>query len=246
MKTLIVHDSSICPEISNVDIFEATVDFDNHGTLIFNGRNKLRRVNMRGVEVAVKRFKKFNIIRKITRRFRKSKARRAYFNALKLWQLGFETPIPIAFVEKRNWWGALVDSYYLCQYRNITPIDVVLDNPKALERFADYAVSLHSAGILHHDLNRTNVCFDPKNPESLMLIDINRMSFGKVSVRDRRNNLQRFCKSGDVFNSFTKLYLQKAGLPSYLLPKWIAAKQRWDARRKRKKAFKKFLKRILP
>lgn len=246
MKTLIVFNSDIWPEISLADISEVITDFDNHGTLIFNGRNKLRRVDICGIDVAVKRFKKFNLIRKITRRFRKSKARRAYFNALKLCQLGFETPTPIAFVEQRNWWGALVDSYYLCQYRNITPIDAVLDNPKALELFAEYAVKLHNAGVLHHDLNRTNVCFDPKNPDNLMLIDINRMSFRKASLRDRRNNLQRFCKSGDVFNTFTKLYLHKAGLPSDLLPQWIVAKQRWDDRRARKKVFKKFLKKILP
>lgn len=241
MRTVIEINPAFRPYITAEDVLRITDGFDGCGELIFDGRNKLRRVDVCGADVVVKRFKPFNAIRRISRRFRRTKAERAYHNGLKLIELGVKTPEPLAYVEKHNWWGALVDSFYICRYQELQSLESVMSDPKALDAFADFAARLHSLGILHHDLNKTNVCFNPQKPYDYWVIDINRMNFRTPSLRDRRDNLQRFCKSGEIFNTFTAKYLDKAGLPDSLLPDWIAAKDRYERRRNRKKAFKRFI-----
>lgn len=245
MKTRIEINPAFAPAVTTDAVMRVVSDFDNCGELVFDGRNKLRRVNICGADVVVKRFKPFNAIRRISRRFRRSKAIRAYYNGLKLMELGIMTPEPLAYIEVRNWWGALVDSYYICRYQSLQALETVFDDDDALNCFATFAVELHTAGVLHHDLNRTNVCFDPANPARFWLIDINRMTFCKPTIRDRRDNLQRFCSSGPMFEKFTAKYLSEAGLDAELLPSWIAAKANWDNRRAQKKKFKKVLKKVL-
>ena len=98
MQTVIEINPAFQPAVSREDILAVADNFDGVGELIFSGRNRLRRVTVGGADVVVKRYKRFNAVRKVTRRFRPSKARRAYHNALRLIELGIKTPAPLAYV----------------------------------------------------------------------------------------------------------------------------------------------------
>ena len=161
MQTVIEINPAFQPAVSREDILAVADNFDGVGELIFSGRNRLRRVTVGGADVVVKRYKRFNAVRKVTRRFRPSKARRAYHNALRLIELGIKTPAPLAYVEKRNAWGALTDSYFICAYAPMQPLKSVMHDRRAIESFANFTARLHKLGIIHGDLNRSNVVFTP-------------------------------------------------------------------------------------
>lgn len=49
--------------------------------------------------------------------------------------------------------------------------------------FAQYTANLHQAGIMHRDYSPGNILFDQIDGEyHFMLVDINRMTFGEISV----------------------------------------------------------------
>lgn len=105
-----------------------------------------------------------------------------------LLEKGFETPVPIAYVEERKF-GLIAHSYFISKQspyrRNFYEFgnadvnycrDVIIS-------FARYTANLHQAGILHRDYSPGNILFDYIDGEyHFTLVDINRMTFGKISV----------------------------------------------------------------
>lgn len=247
MQTVIEINPAFEPAVSKEEILSVADNFDCSGELVFSGRNQLRRLALGGADVVVKRYKRFNAIRKVSRRFRPSKARRAYRNALKLIELGVKTPVPLAYVEKHNAWGALVDSYFLCAYVPIQPLKSVMHNDAAIESFAVFTARLHDLGIVHGDLNRTNVVFTPVEAEGndgdanfdWQLIDINRMHFcDRLTLAERRANTLLFSEPDRVYDVFVRAYLHASGLPESLFASFVKAKVDRDRRRKIFRAIK--------
>lgn len=58
---------------------------------------------------------------------------------------------------------------------------------------ADAIHAMHDAGVCHADLNAYNILLDPD--EAVWLIDFDRATIGRVSSRQRHNNLQRLRRS---------------------------------------------------
>ena len=254
MQTVIEINPAFQPAVSREDILAVADNFDGVGELIFSGRNRLRRVTVGGADVVVKRYKRFNAVRKVTRRFRPSKARRAYHNALLLIELGIKTPAPLAYVEKRNAWGALTDSYFICAYAPMQPLKSVMHDRRAIESFANFTARLHNLGIIHGDLNRSNVVFTPvadgaELPQEIdwQLIDINRMHFrDSLTLTERRANTLLFSEPDEVYETFARAYLRASGLPDTLLPSFIRAKILRDRRRTLFRAIKHPLRTLRP
>ena len=67
------------------------------GTKIFQGRNRIYRATIGGIDLTVKEFRVPSLANRIAYTFfRKGKARRSYDNAMTLGKLGIGTPEPIA------------------------------------------------------------------------------------------------------------------------------------------------------
>ena len=220
--------------------------FTSASEVLWNGRNKIKAFKIEdGKEAVVKKFKPLNLIQKLSSAFRLHKAEKAYINGLELIKRGFHTPFPIAYVEIRNW-RFIKDAYYICERNDMPPIEDLLyrddwDKDLALA-FAHFAVQLHQKGILHHDLNDTNVRFAKRNNEyEFSLIDINRMSFynsiDDIPMKERIENLTRFTGNIDLFECVAREYAKSCGLPiAEWTKKAVEQKKRHDRnwyRRKR-------------
>ncbi len=167
----------------------------NQGTLLYDGRNQIRLFEVDGDF------------------FRKSKARRSYENAIGLKVRGFSTPQEVAYMEERCA-GLIRQVYYVCTYTNSQPIKprLIEQEPfdEALaEAYAHYVALLHEKGVLHRDLNPTNVLYQKKGEEyEFELIDINRMQFfdGCVPQAECMENLTLFWWLSPVYRYILKIY----------------------------------------
>ena len=171
--------------------------------------------------MAVKRYKKPGLIKKIIYRFRRPKALRAYDNELSLKALGFSTPEPVGRIITYNSLGCPVDSFYICLFVEMPPLVRFFEHPDGFDRnviaaFALYVAELHLRGVLFDDLNNSNVLVDirPDKSVNFSLIDINRMRFmnpARVSLIERFRNISRFCYDRpDIFEFFAEKYIEAA------------------------------------
>ena len=169
---------------------------DHTARQIYRGaRNTLYDVaNSDGRHLCVKHFRKAKFPNSyIYTTLRHSKARRSYDHARQLLALGFLTPQPIAWSERRKGLK-LLDSYYICEYLdlpNIRDWGKLPDAERIIEALASFMVELHRAGVYHRDFSPGNLLVERKNDGSyrFYLVDINRMQFG---VTDRRKLMSMF------------------------------------------------------
>lgn len=154
--------------------------------IIYEGRNRVARVVCDGKPLIVKEFKVPNIInRYVYVTLRKSKARRSFENALRLLQMDFGTPAPIAWMECRNTLS-LGLSYYICEEVRGKDLRSLTAKPEAeplIHALAREMGRLHSAGVWHKDFSPGNILYTSETREGKMLfkfylIDLNRMQFG--------------------------------------------------------------------
>lgn len=73
--------------------------------------------------------------------------------------------------------------------------------------FAQYTANLHQAGIMHRDYSPGNILFDRIDGEyHFMLVDINRMTFGEISVDMGCANFARLWGQKAFFEMLAKEY----------------------------------------
>ncbi len=220
--------------------------FDSIGKTIFRGRNILKSDIAEGRQVVVKFFGYDNTLKKIINRFRIGKAEKSFRNAVHLQKLGVSTPGPVAYTEDKSPAGFRLRQYYVCDYSAAEAIagevsDPVNYNPGFMKALARFIAGLHSKGILHKDLNNTNIRYDREGADyRFSLIDINRMRFagnGGLTVAERLDNLVYFSGQTDGFGFFVRAYLEASGLPSGLYERAMKVKRRHDSAYGRKKRF---------
>lgn len=219
--------------------------FDHTGTVIFANRNTIRKFELGGTALIVKRFRRPNLLAGIGYSLQHdSKAHKALRNGLELIKRGFRTPWPYAAVEIWNDHGMrLTDCYYICGECTATlDLAQTLNDPKTPDadvarRFALFAAELHRKGVMMTDLNSTNVLFDRKDfvgddpAKWFQLIDINRMSFimnekdDPFSLSQRLENLTRFTGKLEVFRLVARHYAEAFGLPADELEKKAVARK---------------------
>jgi len=241
---------------------EALADFTNEvpgrfgheGKLLFKARNEVRLMEAGGRLLAVKRFKRMGPLLQFANRFKRSKALNSYNNACRLVAIGVPTPYPVACIETRDGMGFLKDSYYICDYVGLPPICDGLNeagdfNREMARAFARFAAMLHQKGVLHHDLNSTNVMFNHADGGyTFTLIDINRMKIyaspDTIPIDECLKNLTRFSCFSDMFRYFLKEYLTARNMPESLYDKAILIKRKHDSAYARKKKITRTLKNI--
>lgn len=190
--------------------------FQNKGELIFKKRNEVKRFYTDHGEWIVKRYKTPNIFQQLAYTFwRKSKAERAFLYAEKLLSLGIDTPIGIAYLEKRKgiWFD---DSYFISMACPYPPVfQLLIEKPDFDKELADaltlFFVKLHQKGILHGDLNLDNILYhiDDKCEYHFSVIDTNRTLFkSKPTPKECLDNLKRVTHRRDLLQYIVEKYAE--------------------------------------
>lgn len=187
------------------------------GTTIYDGRNKVVRIEHDGEIMMVKCFKKVNIIQQIAYTFfRKSKAERAFLFAGEFAKRGISTPQRIAYIEEKRC-GLFLKGYFISEEVKGTECHLLLrEVEKFPTRLADavmeHTILMHSKGILHGDLNLSNyLCEEKDGCYHFNMIDINRSRFcdGYPSHEDCLKNLVRMTHRRDLYEYLVGSYARQ-------------------------------------
>lgn len=202
----------------------------------------------RRLMVVVKEFKKPNLVNAyVYTTVRTSKAERSYRNAMKMSELGFLTPEPVAYGEVRN--GIkLVSSCYICrELVGASEMRNWEDFPNAatlIPAFAREIYRLHKAGVWHKDFSPGNILYKETAADTydFYYVDLNRMKFG---VHDRKRQMSMF-RSINLNPAETRklagYYAEVAGLEKAATEKEALEQLAgYFAERGRKAKFKKLL-----
>lgn len=155
-----------------------------------NRRNVVELARIGRTNVVIKHFRRPNALNALVYdRFRPSKARRSYDNALRLPTLGIDTPEPVALITDRCA-GLLTDSWYISLHVPAPPIgesvteadrtrlDSRFQTDTMLKAFGKFALTLFEKGIFQHDFNRSNFLVENTDGNfRFYMVDINRMEF---------------------------------------------------------------------
>lgn len=195
---------------------------DNEGTWIYGGRRNLIKsfIAPDGTPLVVKRYHKPKGINLLVYSYgiRKPKGERAYRYAAVLNEHGVETPEPVAYIEHRGG-GLLLDSYLItlqCPYSHrmyelgdAAP-DVYEPMAKALAAFTAH---MHDEGILHLDFSPGNILWekDTAGNYHFSLVDINRMRFGKISMKAGCKSFSRLWGPKAFIVMLVKEYASRRG-----------------------------------
>lgn len=193
--------------------------FEKQGKTIYKARNELRVIEVGGISINAKCYRKPILINRIIYTFfRKSKARRAYEYALALQAKGIGTPEPLAYLEiKSN--GLLSHSYFVSKHipefrmmREFADGSDITGREDIIQAFGIFAAHLHDAGILHLDLSIGNILFR-KDEEGIQfwLVDLNRMKFCTIDKEKGCKNFERLRGNNDFFQLLANSYAKARG-----------------------------------
>lgn len=187
--------------------------FEKEGKTIYASRNIIKVMSASGMEFNVKRYGIPAFMNRIIYSFfRLPKGKRAFAYPRQLLSKGFETPVPVAYVEQRVC-RLIRYSYFISLQvpyrRNFYEFgDADIDDSREIViAFARYTAALHEAGIMHKDYSPGNILFDKvDNTWHFSLVDINRMYFGKVSIEKGCANFARLWGQKSFFILLAKEY----------------------------------------
>lgn len=194
-------------------------NFTNIGEIIYDERNTLRKVTTDdGLVLCIKRYRRpIFINRLIYSFFRLPKAQRAYQNALILQSRSINSPTPVAYIicDKS---GLITDSYLVtlyCDYEHLMR-EFTLNYKPELENvirpFARYTALIHSKDILPTDYSPGNILFRQQgNDYEFSIIDINRMEFKPVGLKEGAYSMRRICANRHFFEVFADEYSHVRG-----------------------------------
>lgn len=182
----------------------------------------------------------------IYRTMRRPKAMRAFENATRLRELGFDTPEPVAAVCQLSA-GRFGRSYYVCRYledwSDLRSAEKRPDFANLARSLAAYMNRLHAAGVFMKDFTQGNILFRPDGTGDFQfsLIDINRMEF---DVRDHRKLMANFGAVLDTAEGLAVLAREYAALqpePEATELEALDIYRRRQARLWRKRHIKEFI-----
>lgn len=228
-------------------------DFFNKGNLIVQGsRNTIKSNILDGEKVNIKFFKKPGFIKSIIYSFfRSTKAKRSFDYANYLIENKIETPFPIAFIENRNKFGLLEDSYYICKQidydftiRELIHDPLFEEREIILEQFTEFTFKMHEANVnfLDHSPGNTLVVKKKKSEYLFYLIDLNRMKFQKMTIEDRMDNFKKMWLSKLMVKIISKKYAEISHLSEEKLHEILLEKAtQFKTKITKKKYFKRKL-----
>lgn len=214
IKNIVIH-----PDDADLHdfILELPQTFALTGKTLYTGRNVVKAFEVNGRTWVVKRYKRPNIVQRIAYSFfKKSKAERAYLYAEKLRQRGIRTPREVAYMELQE--GVLLsDSFFVSEVCELPSLSQLLGNGyfdrDAADALARQLVVMHEKGVMHGDLNLTNILYK-KNGDGdfeFWFIDTNRSSFIQPDKDDCLNNLKRLTHDRELLKYVVERYAVERG-----------------------------------
>lgn len=200
-KTISQKYASLKPWLDDIDRH-----FEQEGEVVYTGRNLIKefkdvRGNGVGHDVNVKRYHSPRGINALiySLGIRSPKGVRAYEYARILTGKGIGTAEPIAYIENRDCWGVIKESYLVTQHVpfNMEMYDIGNAPEGTYEDLAQslaaFTADLHDKEIMHKDYTPGNILVSKTSGGgySFTLVDINRMYFGKVTMEMACKNLCR-------------------------------------------------------
>lgn len=255
----------IAPEFAGLagDLETMEAQFAANVDILHTKRNVLKKMQLDVHTVVAKAFKRPALIQGfVYASWRKSKALRSFEHAARLERLGISTPPPIAAIEhKAN--HQLTDSYYITLHHPhdysmeavLHAIEKLNSSDKAndtivfkrnlatLQSFVRFTYTMHQAGVLHCDHNAGNTLIrENGNDDQFTVIDINRMQFKSLTLRERLNNFVRLSDHPIVLNTIADSYAQCMEISPNVCFKQLMQLKRQHWRRLRlKKRLKKLI-----
>lgn len=231
-------------------ILQLVKSFFDEGDLIVKGSRNIIKSNLLGSEkVNIKFFQKPGLLKSIIYSFfRSTKAKRSFDYANYLLKHSISTPFPIAFVEERNTFGLLGNSFYFCKQidydftiRELIHDSLFPERNIILEQFTEFTFKLHEANVNFHDHSPGNTLIVNKGngQYDFYLIDLNRMEFENLSIEKRMDNFKKMWLSKLMVKVVAKKYAQLTHQPE---EKLLAILMEKNQQFKRKTARKKYLK----
>ncbi|MDR0699980.1 MAG: hypothetical protein LBG28_12340 [Tannerella sp.] len=227
--------------------------FDKEGTVIYDKKNIVKVFSYgNGLFINVKRFRKPRLFNRIMYTcFRKSKARRSYYNTLQISGKGFDTAESVACIEiKEGRWFS--DSYYISLHcQQVWEIrdyyfGPLAGNENLIDAFARYSAALHDAGIYHLDYSPGNILirYDSASGKYTFIpVDVNRMKFMSVSPDKGCENFARLFDNDDIYTRIGIVYSQSRG-KVFSEEEAVRLILKYKNRFSKKKALKEALKRV--
>lgn len=195
-------------------------NFSEKGEYVTRGdRNIIKRVNLEGFSVNIKKFKTPNAFQSfVYEHLRKSKAKRSFEFAEKL--IGFEinTPFPIAYLEEFS--SGLKESFYISEHVDYDfDFRELIHNPRfkkrneILKQFTQFTFKLHENGVnfLDHSPGNTLIVDKGNEEYKFFLIDLNRMRFEPMDFEKRMHNFRRLWLSKTMIKVMAAEYAQLYG-----------------------------------
>lgn len=176
--------------------------FEEKGREIYKSRNTIKVMNTpKGLSINVKRYHIPHGLNQMIYSWgiRVPKGKRAYEYARILKDKGIGTPEVIALIEERGLLNMLGFTYLItiqCDYGHTmyeTGDQNFTDHTSIAKALAHFAANIHNHKVLHKDFTPGNVLWK-KDDEGyhFMIVDINRMNFGTVSIKKGLYNLRKF------------------------------------------------------
>lgn len=232
--------------------------FDSEGVTIYSGRNRVKRFEVDGQCLIVKRFKRYNIFQSIAYTlFKPSKAARAYSYAARLNGLGISTPAGVAFIETGR--PLLRQGFFVSLYCNDPAVKVLLadiddrrpptaDEQRVIEAVGAFIAYMHTRGVIFGDLNISNILYreDVAGGTKLSVIDTDRARFtvgahpsGRPHTDKCIADLKRISHRREIIIPILRAYAQSRGWDAdETVSKTILKLEKFE----RRKAIKKKLK----
>ena len=210
--------------------FRDTINnFVSNGKLIKDSRNTIKSFNIDNLKLNIKRFKKPNFFNKIIYTFfRSTKAQRSFDYAKKLIELGIATPKPIFYYNKFKS-GLIYQSFYCSENIDYDyDMEYVFENKQLINRdqllkeFTLFTHNLHENGIMFLDHSRSNTLIKKNNNGyKFYLIDLNRMRFKSLTLKERLKNFKRLKMNDEVLKKVSEYYADLIKIDKQLIFKSI-------------------------
>ncbi|WP_018338359.1 hypothetical protein [Butyricimonas synergistica] len=231
--------------------------FEEEGKVIEDNRNVIKILDVEGLRVNVKSFKKPNVVNQFAYAYiRKGKALRSFEYANLFREKGIGTPEPVAYIVFRNVWG-VTRSYYISQQVDYDYLfrDLREKRPADLEfilrEFTRFTHYFHSQSIyfVDHSPGNTLIKRTEKGVE-FSLVDLNRVKFISIPPLVGLKNFCRLNATDDMIDIIADEYARLTNSDSAemtrLLKEWTHDHdERVRRRKEKKKKSKKYLLRSL-